>query len=380
MKKNEKKIAYVINHISFFASHILPLALETKKAGNDIIVFCGQGGSNEMEIEAKKILKKNKINYINIGFLPGSIKIFSEIRFLIKFIKELKKYNPDIIHAISLKGILYSSIYFNIFGVKKLICFITGMGYFFTNKLKLRELLLKHIILFIIKITLSAKNTLLTLENKTDKKFFIKKIKIDKSRIKIFDGAGVDINKFYLDNKKKEKIVLFPARVLVEKGINEFLSSAKILSIKYPDWLFYVAGTLNYKKNQDPFLKNIIQKNIIFLGYYKQMHKLFNRSSIVCLPSYREGFPKSLIEACGSGCAIVTTNVPGCRDAIINNFNGYLCKPRDANSLFKKLDVLMGDKKIRNTFAKNSRKIAVNKYDLKIFIKKNLKNYTLNQA
>ena len=376
----KKKIAYVINHISFFASHILPLALETKKKGYDVIVFCGHGGSKEMEIEAKKILKKNKIKYINIGFLPGSIKIFNEIKFVIKFIKELRKFNPDILHAISLKGILYSCIYFNIFGAKKLICFITGMGYFFTNKLKLRELLLKYIILFIIKITLNVKNTLLILENKTDKNFFIKKIKINKAKIKIFNGAGVDLNKFNFDINKKKKIVLFPARVLVEKGINEFLNSAKILSKKYPDWLFYIAGTLNYRKNQNLLIKKTNQKNIIFLGYCKKIYKLFNRSWIVCLPSYREGFPKSLIEACGSGCAIVTTNVPGCRDAIIDNFNGYLCKPRDVNSLSKKLDILMGNKKKRNTFAKNSRKIALYKYDLRVFVQKNLKNYVFKQS
>ena len=150
MKK--KKIAYVINHISFFSSHILPLALGAMKEGYIIKVFCGNGGSKEMETEAKKILKKNKINFKNIGFLPGEKNIFYEIKFLFKFILELKKYNPDIVHGISLKGVLYSCIYSKIFKVKKLICFITGMGYFFTNKLKAYEKFLKYLILFIIKI------------------------------------------------------------------------------------------------------------------------------------------------------------------------------------------------------------------------------------
>ena len=163
----------------------------------------------------------------------------------------------------------------------------------------------------------------------------------------------------------------------MEKGINEFLISTKLLSKKYPDWKFYIAGTLNYKKNQKNIIKDEKIKNIKFLGYHKKIYKLFNESSIVCLPSYREGFPKSLIEASGSGCAIVTTNVPGCRDAIINNFNGYLCKPRDIASLSSKLDIIISDKKIRNTFEKNSRKLALNKYSLGIFIQKNLKNYTL---
>ena len=371
----KKKIAYVINHISFFTSHILPLASEAKKQGYIIKVFCGHGGSNEMEVEAKKILKKNRIKIINIGFLPGEKNIFLEFKFLINFILELRKYNPDIVHGISLKGVLYSCIYSRVFKVKKLICFITGLGYFFTNKLKKYESFLKYIILFIIKLSLKSKNTLLILENHTDKEFFIKKIKIKKSKIIVFNGAGVDLKKFNY-KKIKKKIILFPARVLIEKGIREFLECAQILSKKYSDWQFYIAGTLNYKKNQSLFLKKSDQKNIKFLGYYKKMHKLFNQSSIVCLPSYREGFPKSLVEASASGCAIVTTDVVGCRDAIINNFNGFLCKPKNVKSLVMKLDILIKNKKIREKFSKNSRKLALTKYDVKIFVKKNLLNYT----
>jgi glycosyltransferase involved in cell wall biosynthesis len=375
--KYKKKIAYVINHTSFFTSHILPLAEGALRAGYDVKVFCGKGGSDEMEIEAKRVLKKKKIKFLDIGFLPASKNIFTEVKFLITFMKELKKYKPDIIHGVSLKGVLYSCIYSNIFKVKKLICFITGMGYFFTNRLKLHEIIIKYVILFIIKITLKSKNTLLTLENKTDKLFFMNKLGIDRSKIKMFNGAGVDLDKFFYDKSKKKNIVLFPARVLIEKGINEFLQSAKVLSLKYPSWKFNIAGTLNYKKNQKTIIKDEKIKNIKFLGYHKKIYKLFNESSIVCLPSYREGFPKSLIEASGSGCAIVTTNVPGCRDAIINNFNGYLCKPRDIVSLSNKLDIIISDKKIRNTFEKNSRKLALNKYSLGIFVQKNLKNYNL---
>ena len=200
-----KKVAYVINHISFFTSHILPLAISAKESGYDIKVFCGYGGSRETEVEAKKILKKNKINFINVGFSPASKNIFNEVKFLIKFLRELKKYNPDIVHGISLKGILYSCIYSNIFSVKKLICFITGMGYFFTNKLKFNDLVIKKIILFIIKITLKSKNNLLILENNTDKIFFVKEMGIDKSKIKKLNGAGVDLEKFNSKNNKKKK-------------------------------------------------------------------------------------------------------------------------------------------------------------------------------
>ena len=153
------------------------------------------------------------------------------------------------------------------------------------------------------------------------------------------------------------------------------MNSANILSKNFPNWKFYVAGTLNYKKNQKIFINKINKKNIKFYGHYKKIHELFNQSAIVCLPSYREGFPKSLIEASASGCAIVTTDVPGCRDAIKNNFNGYLCEPKNEISLSNKLKILMTNKKIRKKFSSNSRILAEKKFDLNIFIKKNLEIY-----
>ena len=159
-----------------------------------------------MEVNARNVLKKNKINFKNIGFLPGETNIFYEFKFLINFILELKKYNPHILHGISLKGVLYSCIYSRIFKVKKLICFITGLGYFFTGRLKIYELFLKHLILSIIKFSLKSKNSLLIIENNEDKKFFIKKVKIEKSKIMLFNGAGVNLKKF---NSNKKKKILF---------------------------------------------------------------------------------------------------------------------------------------------------------------------------
>ncbi len=96
MKK--KRVAFIINHLSFFCSHILPLAKVLKKKGHKIQIYCGYGGSHEMEVEAKKIIKLNKLDYFNIGFKPSSKNIFMEIIFFIKIFKKLKKFKPNIIH------------------------------------------------------------------------------------------------------------------------------------------------------------------------------------------------------------------------------------------------------------------------------------------
>ena len=138
---------------------------------------------------------------------------------------------------------------------------------------------------------------------------------------------------------------------------------------------FLIAGTLDYKNNQNKLEIIIQNKKIKFLGYEEKMYNLFNKASIVCLPSYREGFPKSLIEASSSGCAIVTTNVPGCREAVKKNKNALLIKPKDYKVLYKNLEKLILDKKLRKKFSYNSRVLAKKKYDVKEFVRTNIKQY-----
>ena len=333
-----------------------------------------------MEKEAKKIIQRNGIKYTKLEFQPGMGSFISEINFIIKIISKITKFNPDIVHGISLKGILFSCIYSLIYNPKKLICYITGMGYFFTNKLNYYEKLIRYFLLKIIKLGLSLKNSILVLENQDDLNYFYKKVKISKKKIIKIKGTGVDLEKFDYLEKKKKNIVIFPARVLLEKGILEFLAAGNILSKKYSDWKFFIAGTLDYKKNNknytsinyDKFINN---KNIKFLGYRNDMNNLFNKSSIACLPSYREGFPKSLIEASASGCAIVTTNVPGCREIIRKNINGFLCKVKNTEDLLKYLEKLISNKELRLKFSKNSRKIALMNFDFRQFVTTNIKLY-----
>jgi len=167
----------------------------------------------------------------------------------------------------------------------------------------------------------------------------------------------------------------------LEKGINEFISSAKYLSKKYPNWKFLIAGTLKYDKDDKSKIFTDNKKieedypNIKFLGYVKKMNKLFNKTSIVCLPSYREGFPKSIIEASASGCSIICSDVPGCRDVIKKNYSGLLCKSKNILDLTLKIEKLILNKNLRFKFGKNARLNAEKRYDIDLFVKKNLNFY-----
>lgn len=333
-----------------------------------------------MELQAEIYIKKKNINFYKFDFEPGVGSFFNELKNLFLIHLRLRKINPQIIHGISLKGILISCLHSIIIKPNKLICNVTGMGYFFTYKLNFYEKIIKKIILKIMKSGLLLKNSILIVENRDDYTFFKEIIKIPSKKIFKINGTGVNLKKFKYSEKLKKNIVLFPARVLLEKGILDFLEASDFLSKKYKKWQFLIAGTLDYKKQSNKnslinFDKYKSNKSIKFLGYIEKMQELFDKASIVCLPSYREGFPKSLIEASASGCAIVTTNVPGCREAVKKNYNALLVKPRDQNDLYKKLDELILNKKLRKKFSYNSRILAKKKYDVKKFVRKNIREY-----
>ena len=176
--------------------------------------------------------------------------------------------------------------------------------------------------------------------------------------------------------KNNFKSVLLPARVIKEKGIEEFIIASKKLKKKYPEWRFQIAGTIDYEKDSKYSYEklNLLnnEKQVEFLGYIKNMIKVYERTSIVCLPSYREGFSKTLQEAAAIGLPIVTTRVTGCKDAIIPGKTGLLCNSKDSASLRKALQILILDKKKRLKFGLNGRKLAEKEFNLNKVINTNI--------
>ena len=226
---------------------------------------------------------------------------------------------------------------------------------------------------------MTHKNKIIVVENRDDYFFLKKKYDLKPKEIKLIKGAGVDLEKYNIIKNNKSKNVLLPARVIREKGIEEFITASISLKEKYPNWNFIVAGALDYNKQSSlklETIKKLNKRNVVkFLGYVKNMRRVYADCSIVCLPSYREGFSRTLQEAAAKGLPIVTTNVTGCRDAIIPNVTGLLCKPRNALSLEKKLSVLISNKAKRKYLGLNGRKLAKNQFSLKNVIASNLNIY-----
>ena len=373
----KKKIAYVINHSAFFYSHIYNIAHQARKNNYEIKLFCGEASSEEMNKYANFKHKEKKVKLIQNSFKSSSVNLLNEIIGFLQLIKNLKKYKPDIIHCATPKGILFGGLASKILKIKSLVIFNSGMGFLFSNKLNFFYKIIKILYLIILKkFVMTHKNKMVVVENKNDYDFLKETYNLYNEELTLVKGSGVDLKKFKFKMKNNFKSVLLPARVIKEKGIEEFIIASKKLKKKYPEWRFQIAGTIDYEKDSKYSYEklNLLnnEKQVEFLGYIKNMIKVYERTSIVCLPSYREGFSKTLQEAAAIGLPIVTTRVTGCKDAIIPGKTGLLCNSKDSASLRKALQILILDKKKRLKFGLNGRKLAEKEFNLNKVINTNI--------
>ena len=378
---DNKKILFISNHAAFFVSHRLNIFKDAKKNGYKFHLIFGNPASTKMEKYAIQELKKEKVEFTKFNYSNNSFSLFNDLSSLIKMIYLTKEYNPNIIHSASPKANIYAGILAKLFNNASLVMSFSGMGYFYTRKINSSFLHFKKIIFEnLLSFIFSKKNKKIIVQNTND--FFLLKKKFDISKndiIKIKGGSGIDLKKYSKIKKIKTKNIVMVSRVLKNKGALEYFKAAELLKIKYPEWQFIIIGSLDYN-SPDKINYNIIdyyRKNniIIFKGYKKDIRTYLAKTEIFCLPSHREGMPKATLEALAVGIPVVTSNTIGCRESILPNKNGLLCKSQNYKSLAKEIEKLILNPKLRKNFSKNARVYAKNNFSINDVSKKIYKVY-----
>ncbi len=363
------KILFLINDINYFVSHRLDLVLNFKEKGFIPIIVLGRKASSQMDNYKYRKNDLNKLDIYFLNFTSTNSNVLVFIRDLFQLSKLIRKIKPDSLYLVSSKPIFLGGIVSKFFKLKSIIYAVSGMGYFFTDRNTLTKKIKSLFFIYFFNFVIDKRKGKIIVQNYDDYNFFKKKFyNLSHKRLFLVKGSGVDLKKFYYDKKMKKNIVLFPARILLHKGILEFLKAANIISNKYKNWEFLIAGASQYNSpisiNSEKIKEIINSKNIRCIGYKNNIHELMNTAKIVCLPSYREGMPKSLNEAAASGCAIITTDVPGCREAVIDNYNGYLCEIKNHKIIAEKLEKLLQKKDLLEKFSENSRKFAEENFNI----------------
>ena len=368
----KKKILFVANVDWFFISHRLILAEAAIKNGYEVTVVCTDTGRRK-EIEAVGA------TFVNFQFERSGTNIFKELYTLVRFYKLYKKIVPTMVHHITLKPVIYGSIVARCLKLPVLNA-VSGLGFNFTEG---QNGFSTKLMTFLMRIGFKSKNLTCIFQNNDDLSVIkARGILNESNRIIKIKGAGVDLNKFnYQIPIENEKItIVLPARLLWDKGVKEFYEASQLLKKKYATKaIFKLVGIadIDNKAGVSPTtLKGWIDGTyFIWIDYQKNMVPVYHKSDIVVLPSYREGMPKTLLEACAVGRPIVTTNAIGCKECVDEGVNGFKVPVKSIQKLAKVIEVLILDKELRLSMGKASRNKAVDEFDQVNVICKHLEIY-----
>lgn len=348
------KLFIVVNVDWFFLSHRLPIALEALKRGYDVTILA-------IEEEGKG----DEIRSYGLQFIPlpssrGGRNIFSDLKLMNYLRKVYKKEKPDIIHHVAIKPVIYGSIAARFTKSPKVINAISGLGSNFTPNAG--GSLTTRLIIGLYKFSQSYPKIEVIVQNQDDEKLIKSMCNLPAKRVHIIKGSGVDIKVFkYVEEPNDEVVkVVLVSRMLWDKGIGEYVEAAKKLKAKFGDKVeFILVGKVD-PQNKSTITEDQLntwneEGNVEWIGFQSDVKSLYEKSHIAVLPSYREGLPKSLVEALAIGRPVVTTDVPGCKEVIDDGISGYLVPAKDSKLLSDAVEKLITSKSKRKEFGINGR-------------------------
>lgn len=281
---------------------------------------------------------------VNYKLSRTGINPLTDLLSTIKLFYALKKINPDVVFSYFSKPSIFGTLAAHFCGTKKIFAMLEGLGYLFTERPQapsLKVKFLKRIQVNLYKLAFNKLNGLILL-NEDDRKDLIEIEKIKVKSTHILGGIGLNLDNYPFSAAPLLPVTfIFVGRMLVDKGVFEFIRAAKKVKSKHKDVRFIMLGSLDpynpasLKKEE---LDNLISENIIeYPGHVDDVSSWLSKASVFVLPSYREGLPRSTQEAMAIGRAILTSDVPGCRQTVIDGANGYLVEKWSHDSLADKM-------------------------------------------
>ena len=357
-----KSCFFFVTEDWYFCSHRLPLAVAAKEAGYEVTVVT-RVRSHGMQIQDAG-LKLIPLELSRRGVRPSR-----ELRVIKRLASIYSKEQPDIVHHVALKPVVYGSIAARFARVPCIVNAMAGLGLLFSSRsFKIR--VIRPLMLLAFRFLLNRSRSRVILQNPDDVCFLCDNGVLNRDRVCLIRGSGVDILKFkVLDEPAGVPLVVLASRLLWDKGVGEFVDAARQLKCEGVSARFALVGEAD---NENPAAISFDQLkawheegDVEWWGRRDDMPKVLARSHIVCLPSfYGEGIPKILIEAAACGRPIVTTDAPGCREIVQDNVNGFLVPTRDAAAVASSLRQLIESPKLRRKMGAKGRLLVENEFTL----------------
>jgi glycosyltransferase involved in cell wall biosynthesis len=349
-----KTILFVVNEGGFFLSHRKALGVAAQHAGARVVIAAPSDGSFK-EIQAAGF------ECIPITLRRWGMNPLREIGAIYDLIKTYRQLQPDIVHHVTIKPVIYGSIAAKIAKIPHIVNAVSGLGYVFLSKgftAYVRRYLVRALYV------LALRKTKVIFQNPDDECAFVDEKLVRKSQSILIRGSGVNLEAFpFIPEPIVAKpMVLLPGRILRAKGIKEFVQMVAYLRAEGVNAKYVVAGEHPIGNPDAVRLEDLAlwsrAQAIEICGYVADIQKLYAKAAVVCLPSYREGLPRALLEAAATGRALVAFDVPGCREIVCNNYNGFTVPLGDVEGLAQRVKVLLEKPVLRQELGKNSRRLV----------------------
>ena len=309
-------------------------------------------------------LESYGVNVHKIYMKRTGMNPISDLKTIFQLWILMQKIKPNYFLGYTHKPVIYGNLAAWMAGVNKQFALITGLGYTFQSKI----LWLNHLLQFLYRISM-RKVEKVFFQNPDDESLFqnLGIIKTSDNKSVVVNGSGVDLKKFNTSPFPKKIQFLLIARLLGDKGVREYFKAAKAVREKRPDIKFGLVGWID--NHPDAISKQELDEridagDIFFYGRMDDVKPAISESSVYVLPSYREGTPRTVLEAMAMGRPIITTDAPGCKETVKDGINGYIVKVKSSQALVKAMFSFIEQPELIESMGNNSRKIAEDKYDV----------------
>ena len=346
------KLLYVVNEARFFLSHRLALGLAAVGRGDEVWVVTGP---NTGEAE----LAQHGFKHVSVPLTRSGFTLFQEVAAYRALKQIYRRENPDLVHHVTIKPVIYGSLAARAAKIPAVVNAVPGLGFVFSRR-GLRAGVLRTLVTTLYRFAFANIHMRVIFQNSEDQREFVSQGIVQRERTILIRGSGVDLAAYRpgLEPDGPPVFVLV-ARMLSDKGVVEFARAAELVKRQHPDWRFLLAGDLD-PGNPAALTQtqlDILQQDhgVEWVGFQSDMPKLMAQAHVVCLPTYREGLPKTLLEASAAARAIIATDIAGCREVITPGVNGLLVPPRTVEPLAQAMLQLGGDPELRQRLARSAR-------------------------
>lgn len=367
------KLLFLVTEDWYFWSHRLPIARAALRNGYEVVVATRVGACGQK-------IRDEGFRLIPLQLGRESYAPWNELHAIRELLSIYRREQPDIVHHVALKPILYGSIAALRRRDIRVINALAGLGYLVASS-SVKARLLSRLVWGSFRFLLGRANSRVLLQNEEDRQFAVTKLRVPKGKTTVIRGSGVDMELFHpVPEPLGVPVVLLSSRMLWNKGIAEFVDAAQRLRNQGLEARFVIAGDTDTSSPSGIPHRQLeawqASGAVEWWGHRNDMIATLREANLICLPSHGgEGVPKALIEAAASGRAIVTTDVPGCRDIVRQGINGILVAPKDSVGLAHAIGELLKDPARRRDMALRSREIAVSEFSEETVIEQTLALY-----